>query len=96
MNGFALDRLPIYRYRATLRFQDALDVEPVRRGILFRGAFGVTLRRLVCHDMTLDCATCPLRGVCAYPAVFMPSAPEDAPVRLETSPRPFVLDVIDR
>lgn len=86
-----LEGLPLHRYRASLAFRDPLDVPPTHRGILFRGAFGITFRRLVCHDLTLDCAQCPLRGVCAYPAVFAPLAPEGTPARLREPPRPFVL-----
>ncbi|MCC6523315.1 MAG: CRISPR system precrRNA processing endoribonuclease RAMP protein Cas6 [Polyangiaceae bacterium] len=49
-------------------------------------------RGLVCHDRTLECEACPLRGACPYPAVFMPAAlPARASIaRLREPPRPFV------
>lgn len=58
-----------------------------RLGVTLRGALGLTLRRLVCHDLALDCAGCDLRASCAYPALFDPGARDDAP-RSDASPIP--------
>jgi hypothetical protein len=61
---------------------------------MLRGAFEMAFRRLVCHDIELDCRTCPLRDVCPYPPVFRPSPPADAERLSKQSdlPRPFVFE----
>jgi hypothetical protein len=85
--------LPVYRYRAHFRSKGELRLPAERRSAVLRGAFGITLRKLVCHDLTLDCAACPLRKACAYPAVFDPGATTDQPAlrRYADPPRPFVI-----
>ena len=89
----AFDSLPLYRYRIDIELERPLDVPAHQRGVLWRGAFGSVFRSLVCHDLTLDCAACPLRPACPYPAVFAPAIPSGRPViaRLANPPRPFVL-----
>lgn len=79
-----------------MRLERPLAVEASHRGVLFRGAFGSAFRGLVCHDVTLECGGCELRGRCPYPAVFAPSASTVEPdrpeiARLRDPPRPFVL-----
>lgn len=89
--------LPLHRYAVTLYLERPLRQTGSQRSVLFRGAFGSVFRSLVCHDVGLECAGCPLRGRCPYPAVFAPSL--DAGVeaarpdiaRLRDPPRPFVL-----
>lgn len=88
-----LDSLPVYRYAVRLKFEESLDVPPQGRGVLWRGAFGVVYRKLVCHDLALDCKECVLRSACPYPAIFHPelTRPELPIARLREPPRPFVL-----
>lgn len=62
------------------------------RAHVLRGGFGLTLRRLVCHDIELECARCDLRPRCVYPEIFAPSPPGSATqlTRASDLPRPFV------
>lgn len=89
----ALEPLAVHRYRARFRLREPLHLPGDRLGVTLRGALGLTLRRLVCHDLALDCARCELRASCAYPALFDPGARDDAPAirRLADPPRPFVI-----
>jgi hypothetical protein len=89
----ALDPLTLHRYRARFRLRRPLELSAESLGVVLRGAFGLTLRRLVCHDLSLACAACPLRSTCAYPAVFDPGARDDrtAIARIADPPRPFVV-----
>lgn len=62
-------------------------------GATLRGAFGETLKRLVCaFDWSrTPCAPCSLRATCPFPRVFEPHAEGDAPARLADPPRPYVM-----
>jgi hypothetical protein len=64
------------------------------RGSVLRGAFGITLRRLVCHDLALACRACPLEVTCPYPQTFEPRPPAGAErlSALQDVARPFVFD----
>ena len=89
----ALSSLTVHRFRAHLRPTRDLILPPGRRRAVLRGAFALTLRKLVCHDVSLACSACPLRRSCPYPAVFDPGAAEETPriLRLADPPRPFVV-----
>jgi hypothetical protein len=66
------------------------------RGAILRGAFGISLRRLVCHDLTLACRECPLSASgCPYPSTFEPRPPAggDRLSNFSNLPAPFVFDV---
>ena len=85
------------RYRMRLVPRSPLALPLHGRGAIIRGAFGVALRGLVCHDMTLDCRACPLKAACPYPETFEPTPPPGGD-RLSTFsdiPRPFVFDLPD-
>jgi hypothetical protein len=88
-----LDSLSLFRFRADLRLERDFRVPAERRGIVWRGAFGITYRRLVCHDIQLDCQACSLLDVCSYPKLFSPLIPEGRlqPKRLANPPLPLVL-----
>jgi hypothetical protein len=96
MSGDAagLDRLSIHRYRVTLAAEQRVVVPPARLPNMLRGTFEMAFRRLVCHDLTLDCRECPLRADCPYPAVFRPAPPvgSDRLSRAQDLPRPFVFE----
>jgi hypothetical protein len=90
----ALAALPMVRYRLALRPLRPLALPAFGRGAILRGGFGLAFRRLVCHDLSLNCRACPLRAACPYPEVFEPSPPAGAG-RLSNFadlPRPFVVD----
>lgn len=89
----SLERFRLYRYSVRFVLDRPLDILPQGRGILWRGAFGVVFRKLVCHDVGLDCGGCMLRSACPYPAIFRPEValPELPIARLREPPRPFIL-----
>ncbi len=89
-----LGPLWLTRYRVTLTPRAPLVLPLFGRGTILRGAFGLHLRRLVCHDMTLDCRACPLEPTCPYPFTFEPRPPagSDRLSGFSDLPRPFVFD----
>ena len=91
----SLSPLWFVRYRITLVPRSSLVLPLHSRGPTLRGAFGITLRRLVCHDLDLACRACPLEPTCAYPQAFEPRPPADADrlSNLQDAPRPFVFDI---
>lgn len=90
----ASSALPIVRYRLTVRPLRPLALPRFGRGAILRGGFGLALRKLVCHDLSLDCRRCALRPTCPYPEVFEPGPPAGGErLRNFTDlPRPFVFD----
>jgi hypothetical protein len=83
------------RYRIRIVPSAPLVLPPFRSGTILRGAFGLALRRLVCHDLDLACRACPLESTCPYPFTFEPRPPAGS-ARLSTFqdiPRPFIFDV---
>jgi hypothetical protein len=82
------------RYRLRLVPYAPLVLPLYGRGAILRGAFGITLRGLVCHDLTLECRQCLLRIQCPYPEAFEPAPPEGGERLSNFSdiPRPFVFD----
>jgi hypothetical protein len=90
----SLSPLWFVRYRIQIVPRETLPLPPHLRGTTLRGAFGLALRRLVCHETSLACRTCPLESTCPYPFTFEPRPPADSQ-RLSTFqdiPRPFVFD----
>lgn len=63
---------------------------PGKAGNMFRGAFGITLRRVCCPATCESAATCPAPSECVYARLFEPRA-QTGPSGLADSPRPFVL-----
>src|SRR5437867_6620942 len=90
----ALAPLWFVRYCMRLVPRQPLVLPLYGRGAILRGAFGITLRGLVCHDMTLECRACPLCPQCPYPAAFEPAPPDggDRLSNFSDIPRPFILD----
>jgi hypothetical protein len=90
------DLAPLWfvRYRLRLVPRAPLVLPAYGRGAILRGAFGITLRGLVCHDMALECRACPLHLHCPYPLIFEPAPPEggDRLSNYTDIPRPFVFD----
>jgi hypothetical protein len=95
ITAHALAPLWFVRYRIRIVPRAPLLLPPLRSGTILRGAFGLALRRLVCHDLDLACRACPLESTCPYPFTFEPRPPPGAD-RLSTFqdiPRPFVFEV---
>ena len=74
-------RLPIARYQFTVVARERLEL-PYFAGSMLRGAFGHSLRRLVCLTRAPSCSNCSLRSTCAYPRIFEPYAVDVASVGL--------------
>jgi hypothetical protein len=89
-----LDRLSVHPYRVQLVAEEPVRVPRERFPNMLRGSFEIAFRRLVCHDLALDCRTCPLVETCPYPAVFRPVPPSgsDRLSRAQDLPRPFVFE----
>lgn len=68
-------------------------VLPPYKGAVFRGAFGSSLRRLVCMTRQSDCRACLLRKRCLYVALFEPPPPPGYTEarKFQKAPRPYVL-----
>jgi hypothetical protein len=91
------DLAPLWfsRYRLRVAPRTALALPTYGRGAFFRGGFGKVLRRLVCHDMSLACRTCPLIHDCPYPNTFENRSPKQSnglPI-YGNLPPPFAIDV---
>ncbi len=90
-----LDRLPIHPYRVTFIAEERVSAREARLPNMLRGTFEISFRRLVCHDVDLDCRCCPLLETCPYPPLFRPTPPIDSDrlSRAQDLPRPFVFEV---
>jgi len=85
-------RLPVARYRFTLRMQDELRL-PVFAGSLLRGEFGAALRRTACATGARVCEGCALLRNCPYPWIFETPAPETHELqRFSNVPNPYVIE----
>jgi CRISPR-associated endoribonuclease Cas6 len=89
-----LDRLSIHPYGVQLVAEESVRAPRARLPNMLRGTFEIAFRRLVCHDLDLDCQACPLIESCPYPAVFHPTPPPDSDrlSRAQDLPRPFVFE----
>jgi hypothetical protein len=85
--------LTFARFRLYLRVQ-TLMVLPPYKGAVFRGAFGSSLRRLVCVAQQPDCRPCLLHERCLYVALFEPPPPPGFAEagKFQQAPRPYVLN----
>ncbi len=65
-------------------------------GSSWRGAFGHSLKRLVCIARARDCPSCFLYRACIYPYIFETPPPEDSERmrRYPAVPHPFVLSAV--
>jgi hypothetical protein len=93
--AYSLPAIPYLRLRFTLQAEEPA-VLPEFQGSMLRGAFGHSLRRLVCVlGPDQPCAACPLRRTCAYPRIFEPSRDGGPPSFLRGGDevvRPYVFE----
>ncbi|MBW1735721.1 MAG: CRISPR system precrRNA processing endoribonuclease RAMP protein Cas6 [Deltaproteobacteria bacterium] len=84
---------PLWHLRFTLEPEEPIRLPRMNKGITLRGAFGTSLRRLVCSERETSCDSCRARPACPYGVVFAPRPPEEASrLRLNRDvPRPFVI-----
>lgn len=89
-----LDRVAVHPHRLCFVAEQSVIAPQHRLPNMLRGTFEMAFRRMVCHDMTLDCRACPLLRQCPYPAVFRPAPPEgsDRLSKAQDLPRPFVFE----
>lgn len=88
--------LPLARYR--FRFQALAPLRlPSYAGSAWRGAFGRSLKSLVCITREPRCPDCLLYRSCVYPYIFeTPPDPTDELLgKVSAAPHPFVLRPID-
>ncbi|HWB99042.1 MAG TPA: CRISPR system precrRNA processing endoribonuclease RAMP protein Cas6 [Bryobacteraceae bacterium] len=79
------------KVRFHLRAADRLRFPAGRAANVLRGAFGASLRRVVCVPECAGPATCARRLTCAYARTFEPRAARgEGPSGLADWPRPFV------
>jgi hypothetical protein len=87
-----LPHLPLARYRLIWQALDHIKL-PAYSGSAWRGAFGHSLKKLVCVTREPECPRCLLYRSCVYPYVF--ETPPDPSVgkltRYTAAPHPFVL-----
>lgn len=92
LSGFPVSALALARYRLIFQAATLLRL-PDYPGSAWRGAFGRSLKRLVCVTRARHCPDCLLYRSCAYPYVFeTPTDPSDALLgKVNAAPHPFVL-----
>lgn len=78
-------------YRVTLIPEGMIFMPAFNKGSILRGAFGTSLRKLVCAvDRSISCDSCILKDRCAYTLIFNPIGINPAK-RLQNVPRGYVL-----
>jgi hypothetical protein len=79
-------------FRLTLRADEILYL-PSYKGSALRGAFGHTLRRVICVSGNADCRECPVTDSCIYPYIFETrSAPDDPFLRnRDRTANPYII-----
>lgn len=65
----SLPPITMHRYNFYLRAEEPLNL-PEFKGSLFRGAFGITFRRIVCITKQQSCTGCMLQQQCSYFKIF--------------------------
>ena len=84
--------LAFARYRFTLHAKTPIGFVNGDVGTTLRGAFGTTLRNIVCIDRNLQCTQCSIRDQCVYSTIFSPVKQSGTgPKRQQTPPRGFVI-----
>ncbi|MGB9714992.1 MAG: CRISPR system precrRNA processing endoribonuclease RAMP protein Cas6 [Thermodesulfovibrionales bacterium] len=77
--------------RFTLTPENIIQMPAFNKGNILRGAFGSSLKRLVCVNKESKCGGCILKDKCAYISIFNPVGINPAK-RLHDVPRGFVLN----
>lgn len=86
LHGFSLSH-----YRFSLIPENTLQMPRYNKGKVLRGAFGSSLKRIVCiANKGGACPECPLKEKCAYALIFSPAGINPAK-RLHDAPRGYVL-----
>jgi len=87
-------KLFLHKFTFTLKALENLSL-PEYKGSLFRGAFGITFRRVVCVTRQQVCSGCLLTAQCSYFKIFETEIPENSLPFLQNVkkvPHPFIID----
>ena len=89
----SISRFYLTHLRFTFSPKEPIHLPRMNKGITLRGAFGSSLRNLVCAERDASCDECGNHAACPYGVVFAPRVPKDAErLRLNKDiPRPFVI-----
>lgn len=89
-----IDHISLACYRITFVPKEVILMPRLNKGNVLRGAFGSSLRRLICalpsRSEPLECVPCSLRESCPYCLIFSPIGLNPAK-RLQTPPRGYVI-----
>ncbi|MDI6890400.1 MAG: CRISPR system precrRNA processing endoribonuclease RAMP protein Cas6 [Thermodesulfovibrionales bacterium] len=86
-----LEAFRLAHYRFTLIPETIIRMPEFNKGTVLRGAFGSSLRRLVCSmNKGISCDSCILKEKCAYILIFNPVGINPAR-RLQNVPRGYIL-----
>ena len=80
-------------FKITYKFIDNAEFNRYSTGNLVRGAFGETLRRMICTELLADCKPCKIKYECIYQKIFSPIPPTEATKlrKISDIPRGFVI-----
>lgn len=89
-----IERLSFSHYRFSFKPQDFIQMPKYGKGNILRGAFGASLRRLICtmrsSPKPLECIECYFKENCPYTLIFSPIGLIQAK-RLQNPPRGYVI-----
>ena len=89
-----IERLFFSQYRFILTPNETIQMPKYGKGNILRGAFGFSLRRLLCvvqrEDKEVGCPSCQIKDRCPYALIFNPFCVVSAK-RLQNPPRGYVL-----
>ncbi|MEE4356565.1 MAG: CRISPR system precrRNA processing endoribonuclease RAMP protein Cas6 [Desulfococcaceae bacterium] len=88
-----MQNLPLTRLKLRLRTLEPVPL-PHFPGSVFRGGFGMALRRACCTMNRQDCKNCMLRTSCVYATVFETGGGQLSgdSYQLSDAPRPFIIE----
>ncbi len=91
--SFCLPNFPVTRVSVRLTAATAIPL-PHFPGSVFRGGFGMALRRACCTMNRQDCKDCMLRTSCVYASVFETRGEQLSgdSYQLSDAPRPFLIE----
>ncbi len=80
------------QYRFTFTPEDIILMPKNNKGNIIRGAFGATLKKLICiNQSSEDCAACSRKSTCPFQLIFKPVGLVDQK-RLKDVPRGFIIN----
>lgn len=84
------DHFTLAHYEFTLQPENLIKMPMYNKGNILRGAFGDSLRKIVCIKQKTYCQDCSLIEKCAYTLIFNPIGINPAK-RLYNTPRGFII-----